>query len=111
MRQRARWHWRIKMQVVDFSRSFLTFRIDWRKKPSQTGTHQPPFSLNNARIAIECRCHIRDRETDALHTFVMGASCKTERVGVERDIWTEPNADFVPIFSDDRFLHIKTYAR
>ncbi|MEX2285930.1 MAG: hypothetical protein WD648_02500, partial [Planctomycetaceae bacterium] len=99
------------MRIIDFSRSFLTFRIDWQKKPSQTGTHAPPYSLNNARIVIECRCRIRDRETGTLHSFVMGASCKTERVGVEGGIWLEPNADFVPIFSDDRFLHIKTYAR
>jgi hypothetical protein len=32
-------------------------------------------------------------------------------VGVERDIWTEPNADFVPVFSRDRFLNIKTFDR
>ena len=39
----------------------------------------------------------------------MGASCKTERVGVERDIWIHPNADFVPILSQDRYLIVKTY--
>lgn len=39
----------------------------------------------------------------------MGASCKTERVGVERDIWIEPNADFVPILSQDDYLIVKTY--
>jgi len=41
--------------------------------------------------------------------FVQGVSCKTERVGVERDIWTQPNADFVPILSPERFLIIKTF--
>ena len=41
----------------------------------------------------------------------MGTNCKTERVGVKEGIWTEPNADFVPIFSDDRFITIKTFAR
>ena len=30
-------------------------------------------------------------------------------MGVERDIWIHPNADFVPIFSHDRFLIVKTY--
>ena len=39
----------------------------------------------------------------------MGASCKTERVGVEQDIWIQPNADFVPILSQDRYLIVKTY--
>ena len=96
--------------IVDFSQSFLTFRIDTLKKPPTTASHKPPFSLNNARIQIECRCRVTDQQTGTTQTFVMGANCKTERVGVERDIWTEPNADFVPIFSDDGFIHIKTYA-
>ena len=99
------------MRTVDFRRSFLMFRIDLEKKPPQTVSHKPPYSLNNARIQLECRCHITESETGQLQTFVLGASCKTERVGVERDIWTEPNADFVPIFSDEGFLNVKTFAR
>jgi hypothetical protein len=96
--------------IIDFSHSFLTFRIDSLKKPPSTASHEPPFSLNNARIQIECRCRVTDKHTGKTQTIVMGASCKTERVGVERDIWTEPNADFIPIFSDHHFMHIKTYA-
>lgn len=99
------------MKTVDFGHSFLTFRIDTEKKPPKTASHQPPFSLNNARIQIECRCLVIEKSTGQTQTFVLGASCKTERVGVERDIWTEPNSDFVPIFSEDRFLTLKTYAR
>ena len=37
-------------------------------------------------------------------------SCRTEILGVESGIWLQPNADFVPIFSEDRFLTIKAYA-
>ncbi len=99
------------MKTIDFSRSFLTFRVDTEKKPPKTASHQPPYSLNNARIQIECRCQVTEKPTGQSRTFVLGASCKTERVGVEHDIWTAPNADFVPIFSEDRYLHIKTYAR
>ena len=29
------------MQAIDFSRSFLTFRIDTLKKPPQTVSHKP----------------------------------------------------------------------
>lgn len=97
--------------VPDFARSFLTFRIDALKRPPVTASHKPPFSLNNARIQIECRCVITEQSTGRTQTFVLGASCKTERVGVDRDIWLEPNADFVPIFSDTHFMHLKTYAR
>ena len=45
------------------------------------------------------------------HTFVLGSDCKTERVGAERDLFLDPNADFIPIFSDTGFMHIKTFAR
>lgn len=99
------------MTTLDFSRSFLTFRIDVQTKMPQTVTHKPPFTLNNARIQIDCRCEIVDSATGERREFVLGANCKTERVGVERDIWTAPNADFVPILSSDQFLNLKTFDR
>lgn len=99
------------MQTIDFARSFLTFRIDTQARPPTTVSHRPPFSLNNARIQIECRCVVTEIDTDWTETFVLGANCKTERVGVEQGIWTEPNADFVPIYSGTRFLNLKTYAQ
>ena len=97
------------MTTIDFSRSFLTFRIDTLRMPPATVTHPLHLTLNNARIAIDCRCGIVDNTTSGNYEFVLGASCKTERVRVPRDIWTEPNADFVPVFSHDRFLTIKTF--
>jgi hypothetical protein len=97
------------MRAIDFAHSFLTFRIDTLKKPPATVSHKPPFTLNNARIPIDCRCEITDKRTGESQEFVLGVNCKTERVGVERDIWTEPNADFVPVFSRDQFLNIKTF--
>ena len=99
------------MKTIDFSRSYLTFRIDHKERQSKTVTHRPAFTLNNARILPDCRCEISDRRSGQSQVFVQGASCKTERVGVERDIWIQPNADFVPIFSDERFLTIKTFDR
>lgn len=99
------------MQTIDFQCSFLTFRIDTLRKPPQTVSHKPPFSLNNARIQIECRLTVAETTGDWSERYVLGANCKTERVGVERDIWTEPNADYVPIFSNSGFLNLKTYAR
>ncbi len=97
------------MTVPDFAASFLTFRIDWNLKPSLTSSHKPPFTLNNARIQIESSCKIRDRATGVAQTFVLGASCKTEYVGIDRDIWTEPNADFCIILSDESFLILKSW--
>lgn len=97
------------MKTIDFARSFLTFRIDTTRRPPQTASHKPPYTLNNARIQIECRLQVTEKTTQQVQSFVLGANCKTERVGVSRDIWTEPNADFIPIFSDDAFMHLKTY--
>lgn len=97
--------------AVDFARSFLTFRIDTLKKQPLTVSHKPPFSLNNVRIQLDSVCTIVDKQSGQAQRFVLGANCKTERVGVARDIWTEPNADYVPIFSADRYLILKAWAR
>lgn len=99
------------MKVLEFARSTMTFRIDLEVIPPRTLSHQPPYALNNARVQLDCRCRITDRATGRVHTIVLGVSCKTERVGADADIWLQPNADFVPIFSDDEFMHIKTFAR
>lgn len=96
-------------QVIDFSRSFATFRIDTLKRAPLTVSHKPPFTLNNARIQIDCCCHVTDQRSGRTQRLVLGASCKTERVGVARDIWTEPNADYIPVYGDERFLIIKTW--
>ena len=58
--------------------------------PPRTLSHRPPYPMNNSRIPIESRCPILDRETGPTQTFVLGASCKTERVGAERDLFLEP---------------------
>ena len=97
------------MTVTDFARSFLTFRIDWTLKPSQTSSHKPPFTLNSARIQIESSCKIRDRQSGHERLFALGAACKTEFVGVDKGMWTRPNADFCIILSADSYLILKSW--
>jgi hypothetical protein len=99
------------VKVLDYARSSLMFRIDTLVKPPITASHKPPFSLNNARILLESTCWITDERDGRTRRFIHGASCKTERVGVTGDIWMQPNADFVPIASEERILVLKTYAR
>ncbi len=101
----------MSVTTCNFLQSFVTFRLDFERKPPKTVSHKPPYNLNSARIPLECVCRVFDKQSGNTQTFVLGASCKTERVGVDRDIWTEPNSDFAPIFCEDRFLNIKTYAR
>ncbi len=99
------------MEIINFGASFLTFRVDWEKQPSQTASHKPPFTLNNARIQIEAVCNITDLSVGATTQYVLGAACKTEYVGVDQGIWTVPNADFCIILSNEKFLILKSWDR
>jgi hypothetical protein len=97
------------MKIIDFSRSFFIFRINTEKQPPRTMTHAPVSPVNNARIQIDCRCRIQEKTMGEMHEYYLGANCKGERVGVNENVWTEPYCDFVPTFSQERFLLLKTF--
>ena len=97
------------MKVPDFGRSFLTFRLDFEKKPPVTVSHPPPYNLNNARMQLESRCRVFDRAEKITTEYVLGAWCKTERVGVPKDIWLQPNADMCMVLSDEHYLDVKSW--
>ncbi len=99
------------MRVLEFARSTILFRIDLDILAPRTLSHKPPFQMNNARVQIDGVCRVTERASGRVHTFVLGGDCKTERVGATSDLFLDPNADFIPIFSDDAFMHIKTFAR
>ena len=104
------------MQVLDFPRSSVTWRIDLDELPPATLSHRPPYPMNNSRISLESRCTVVDEETGRTQTFVLGSSCKTEQVGAAADLFLIPNADFMPILREDSdgrhaFMHLKTFAR
>jgi hypothetical protein len=99
------------VRVLEFARSSVTFRIDLDKKPPSTLTHKPPYTMNNARVILESRLRVTERASGRVRTFFHAASCKTERVGADVDLWLQPNADFIPIFGNERFLTLKTFAR
>ena len=99
------------MKVLDFARSTMVFRIDLDTVAPRTLSHEPPYRMNNARVQIDGLCRVTELANGRVHTFVLGCDCKTERVGADADLFLEPNADFIPIFSDDAFMHLKTFAR
>jgi len=99
------------MKTLDFSRSFLTFQIDLQKQKAITLSHQPPTTLNNGRVQLECRCEMTNQQSGEKTTYVLGASCKTEQVGADGDLWLTPNGDFCPIVCDDEFLIIKSWQK
>lgn len=98
------------MQTIDFFRSFIRWRVDSLMQPAVTVTHVPPTTLNNVRINLECRCELIERLSGDSHTYVLGASCKTERVGATKDCWLQPNADFCIVASEDEFVIMKSWA-
>jgi len=97
------------MKVSDFNRSFIRWRIDLETMSALTVSHKPPFTLNNVRVPLECRAEITDLKSGQVDVYVLGAACKTERVGVPHDIWTDPNADFNPIAGGGQFMAIKMW--
>jgi hypothetical protein len=97
--------------TVDFSRSYFRFRVDLLAQPAITLSHKMPTTENNVRINLECRLQLTNKKTDVVRTYGLGASCKTERVGSDHDLWLLPNADFKPIVSDHDFLIIKSWAK
>ncbi|MAE65728.1 MAG: hypothetical protein CMJ18_15775 [Phycisphaeraceae bacterium] len=98
------------MKVCDFSSSFYSWRIDKRKRAPVTTTSDQPFTVNLARTPVECRCELTTRR-GVTTEYVLGAACKTERVNVTQDIWTQPNADYAPVGSERDYLRIKSWDR
>jgi len=98
------------MNVCDFSRSYLYFCVDLQKQQAITITNKQPFTKNQVRIPLESRCVLTDPKGKQTQ-YVLGASCKTELVNVKTGMWTQPNADFAPIASEDDFLIIKRWQR
>ena len=94
-------------QVCDFARSFIRWRHDTTKKRLLTVSKPVPTTLNNVRMPLECLATVvRDGFS---HEFGLGASCKTEQVFVERDVWMQPNADMCAVSSADQFMVIKRW--
>jgi hypothetical protein len=101
------------VRVVDFARSFLRFRLDLTQTQPKTVSQPPPFTLNNARFPVECRCRIAGGLGSGVDPveYVLGASCKAEQVHVRENIWHDPPADMCLVASREEFLVIKSWDR
>lgn len=95
--------------ITDFARSYVRFRMDTLKKPPVTVSQKLPMTLNNVRGPLECVAVLTALETGQNQRFGLMASCKSEQVWVERDIWHQPNADMTMIAGEDHFLVYKRW--
>jgi len=86
----------------------VTFRIDYKKKAPITTSRAPLKDLNNAIFPLDCRCLVtkQGKATE----YVLGASCKSEVVYVDRDVWTDPCADMFIVLSDVEFMVVKSFS-
>ncbi len=100
------------MQVLNYNRSYFMFEMDFEAFPPKTVTDRRQNLHNRARIRIDCRCAITGSDGRRAE-FYLGESCKTERVGADRPlgIFTQPNADFRPVMSEDETLILKSWER
>ena len=99
------------MKLLEFGRSTILFRIDLDVLPPKTLSHKPPFAMNNARIQIDSVCRITERASGQRPHLRPRRRLQDRARRRRRDLFLDPNADFIPIFSDDGFMHIKTFAR
>ncbi|NQU11723.1 hypothetical protein HQ590_13090 [bacterium] len=97
------------IEITDFPRSYLRWRMDTTKKPPLTVSRPPPITLNNVRMPLECRTVLTPPAGGAPLEFVLGASCKSEQVWVKSDIWHQPNADMCMWGSATEFVVYKRW--
>jgi hypothetical protein len=96
-------------QVTDFEHSWIRWRIDTIKKPVMTVSRPLPMTLNNVRVQFDARATLTEVATGRVFDYVLGASCKTEQVWVQRDIWHDPNADMCMVAGADEFMIVKRW--
>lgn len=97
------------MSVCDFSKSFVRWGLDTTQKAPLTVSQETPFTLNLVRAPAECLAEFTEVGSGAKSSYLLGASCKTEQVNVDRDIWHHPNADFCMVAGDKQFLGLKRW--
>lgn len=88
--------------ACNFQRSSIRWRIDSLRTKTRTVSRPMPTTLNDVRMPLECLATVSRGGEDLV--FGLGASCKTEQVFVERDIWMQPNADMCAVSGAGQFM-------
>ena len=98
--------------MLDFDRSFVFFESDFEAQPPKTVSDLRQNVHNRARIRIDCHLRLTD-QSGATTDYYLSEACKTERVGadIKLGIFTQPNADFRIIMSDEDSVIIKSWDR
>jgi len=91
------WQWSpAPDDVCDYSRSFVTFVVD--------------DEFNFARLQVESRTILLDREGKLIEEFFQFASCKSEDTHGTKDLFSQPNYDFSGVFSRTSYVLFRVRA-
>ena len=66
-------------------------------------------AFNSVRMWIESRTTILDPQSGTRTDYFQCGSCKSERTFAARDLFSEDNYDFMPIFGDGRVLVLRRH--
>ncbi|MCY3759817.1 MAG: hypothetical protein OXH50_01080 [Gemmatimonadetes bacterium] len=66
---------------------------------------------NEVRMWVESRTRITDERTGASEDYIQTGSCKSEDVFVERNLFKEPNYDFMAIYGPQDAIVFRRLAR
>src|SRR6185295_942826 len=82
--------------VLDYARSFVTFVVS--------------DQFNFARLQIDARCILLDKQGKVQEIFYRYASCKSEATHAEKDLFQNPNFDFSGVFSPEHYVIFRVRA-
>ncbi len=82
------------MDCIDFGKSFVC----------TTGPENAP------QFWVESYCKIIDEENGTQDGYYQCASCKSEHTFAEKDLFQDPNYDFLPVFSQEDIVFFRRHA-
>lgn len=82
------------MTCLDYARSFVC-------------TNGP---ANAPQFWIESRCRLIDEQAGTTEDYYQCASCKSENTFAERDLFRDPNYDFLPVFGEEDMVIFRRHA-
>lgn len=85
------------MNLCDFTNSYLTFTTKDRS--------------NTARIQLDARCLVTDRQQGTTQETVLITPCRSERMYLKEKLFQDPNFEFCGIWSRKEFVLVRTHLR
>lgn len=83
------------MNLCDFSNSYMTFTMKDRS--------------NIARILLDARCIVTDRQKGETNEVALITPCRSEKMYLKEKLFQDPNYEFGGIWSRKQFVIIRTY--